>query len=1024
MDGGGAKGLGGELEQQSAWMRRLAQRLVSGSAGAEDALARARLAALRRERSGERVGPGWVMRAALNFARREQRDEAVRRTHEQHAARDEALPPADELAARLDAQRALAEELRALSEPYRSTLVRHFFDGWSAARIAREAGCPATTVRTRLERGLELLRERLDRRSGGRREWLSALAPLALPTLPRWLDLPSTPVSQLIQGVLFMKLGLQVASGVALLAALGAGWLWVDGEREAARPQPVAAAPSTNIEVPSRPSSQPSQRSELPAAAPTDVEAPEVSVAAPASAATESATGFKARVVDSALRPIQRARASLGDGEPQWTDSDGRFELLLTPATEELSTALRVEAAGYAIVELDVTAQLNSVEHLGDIVLENGATLAGRVELEDGRPLGGAAIVVTAPAAWDNDLNAAKRCGPGYHHLPPKTVSAADGSFVLEGVAPGGVRVWAEVEGMRFGVSEPLVARALERIDDILLVVEPLQRTDEIAGIVLTPTGEPATRTSFRATTSVDGSVNSFGQAVDLQGRFRFRVRWTTPHTLTMSDALNRWPDLHAPGIEPGATDLVLRFEPGRTIVVRAKGPRGEDVRRFTLKLYEASGERRLEPEERSSDDSGLCHLRAPTQPFVIECSAAPFALARLGPFNPTSAPDEVEFVLEPQEGLSGRVTSGGRPLAGARVTLWRASNTREAVEIAGYPALRLPVAVDRTITNDDGSYFLRSRVNGQHFIRAEADELAPSELGPMEVTVGVGRTGLDLALGAGGAIAGRVRVAPGRSEEGVIVVANRGDGYALTQRTGDGGEFRFERLTPGPWSVTRGRSEVIGDPFDNWSVGDSSSPTVLKFNCEVREGAVETIELDLRDDGPALLHGRFTIDGAPAAGWVLTAWIGDKHSYTGEPPTTALDERGEFDLSLDEPGRVRLTFAKANDAGERVELSLRTDLRRGPNEWSADARTLRLRGRSARPSAPDHSLFVSIQSDTATMFLPIRTDAEGAFEIPFAIEGRAEFIGARVENGQWRDVETLLETVLVRGAAPFIELR
>lgn len=77
MDSGGANGLGGELGQQSAWVRRLARRLVSGAAGAENALAKARLAALRRKRAGERVGDGWLARAAVDFARREQRDEAT-----------------------------------------------------------------------------------------------------------------------------------------------------------------------------------------------------------------------------------------------------------------------------------------------------------------------------------------------------------------------------------------------------------------------------------------------------------------------------------------------------------------------------------------------------------------------------------------------------------------------------------------------------------------------------------------------------------------------------------------------------------------------------------------------------------------------------------------------------------------------------------------------------------------------------------------------------------------------------------
>ncbi len=1020
MEGGEASGLRGELEQQSAWMRRLARRLVSGVAGAEDALAQARLAALRRERAGAPVGSGWLMRAALNFARREQRDEAVRRAHEQRAARDEALPPADELAARLDAQRALADELRALAEPYRSTLVRHFFDGWSAARIARETGLPATTVRTRIERGLELLRERLDRRNGGRREWLSALAPLALPALPRWLDWPSTPVSQLIQGVLIMKLGLQVASGVALLAALGAGWLWIDGASEAARPQPAVAMPAAPLEPLSAPRDDSAQRSALPPA--REQSTPAALAAAPAEVehVARAAATVQARVVDNLLRPLAGARASVGERETR-ADAEGRVELTLEHHHPSL---LRVEAAGHALTVVEFVPQPGASKHLGDIVLERGASVAGRVEHVDGRPLGGARVLATTPSMWESDLEAAKRCGPETSHRAPSTSSAADGSFLLEGVTPGGVRLWAEVEGMRFGVSGALVARAGERLDGVVLVVEALQPDDEIAGVVLTPDGRPATDANLQVMTSAGGSTNSFSMALDAQSRFRFRVRRAVTHTLTATDRLDRWPVARRTDVNPGEQAVELRFTHGRIMAVRARASERDESLRFEVKLFDERGAATLNSAAVWSDANGLCELRVPGQSFVVECSAPHCAPARQGPFDPSSAPRELEFVLEPQAGLSGRVFAGDRPLAGANVSLWRASKPREGVEIDGYPALRHPNVVDRAVTDGEGYFFLRPREDGPHFVRAQAAGLAASELGPLQVQVGAGQDQLDLALGPGGAIEGRVLVAEGRSDEGVIVVANRGDGYVLTRRSSAGGHFRFDGLTPGPWSVTRGRIEVDGAPFSNWAVGDTSTPTKLEFNCTVREGAVEHVELDLRDDEPAHVRGRLTIDGAPATGWVLTAWPGDKSSHSGELPNTALDSNGEFELSLDDPGPVRLTFSSGVADGDASQFSLRTELRRGANDWNADVPTLSVRGRSVRATGDGYSLFVTIKSDRASAFLPIHTDAQGQFELPRAIEGRAKFIGARIEGGTWHETENLFEIELVRGATPFVELR
>ena len=56
----------------------------------------------------------------------------------------------------------LSAALVELDEPFRSTVIRRYLDGMSAAQIARESGVPAGTVRWRLKTGLERLRRALD----------------------------------------------------------------------------------------------------------------------------------------------------------------------------------------------------------------------------------------------------------------------------------------------------------------------------------------------------------------------------------------------------------------------------------------------------------------------------------------------------------------------------------------------------------------------------------------------------------------------------------------------------------------------------------------------------------------------------------------------------------------------------------------------------------------------------------------------------------------------------------------------
>ena len=58
-----------------------------------------------------------------------------------------------------------------MDEPYRSTVLLRFFGDQSLAQIARQQGVPLDTVKTRLRRAIEQLRERLDHLYGGREAW-------------------------------------------------------------------------------------------------------------------------------------------------------------------------------------------------------------------------------------------------------------------------------------------------------------------------------------------------------------------------------------------------------------------------------------------------------------------------------------------------------------------------------------------------------------------------------------------------------------------------------------------------------------------------------------------------------------------------------------------------------------------------------------------------------------------------------------------------------------------------------------
>jgi RNA polymerase sigma factor (sigma-70 family) len=176
-----------DLETRSRWLRRLAQRLVGDPSAADDVVQDAWLAADRadgREGGTERGSrPGRMAAFITHVARRQLRGERRRADRERRAARPEAVPGPDEVVEALECQQILLDELRGLPAELCELLVLRTYAERSAAEIARARGLPASTVRDRLRRAEALLRERLDRRFGGRRElWAAPL--LCLPREP------------------------------------------------------------------------------------------------------------------------------------------------------------------------------------------------------------------------------------------------------------------------------------------------------------------------------------------------------------------------------------------------------------------------------------------------------------------------------------------------------------------------------------------------------------------------------------------------------------------------------------------------------------------------------------------------------------------------------------------------------------------------------------------------------------------------------------------------------------------------
>jgi RNA polymerase sigma-70 factor (ECF subfamily) len=321
------------LLENATWLRNLARQMLADRGLAEDVVQETWMAALQRPPSEGSWRP-WLASVLRNFARQRVRSEAARTRREHTVARREVLPSADETVARAELHARLVQAVLALEEPYRSTLLWRYFEGLSAEQIAQRARIEPATVRSRVARARERLRETLTHQGGEPPErWLAGLLPLGT----RLVEVNAGAAT--LAGIGGLLMGAKWAAA-ALVVALGATafWLWrSDDSSAAATPTATAASTSNTSANPSAPeSTSPLEH---------DDEARSlVSAAQQAADATNAAPALVWRGVvlsEADRRPISDARvayrevtqdtldtAGLADpSQALRTDSEGRFEL-------------------------------------------------------------------------------------------------------------------------------------------------------------------------------------------------------------------------------------------------------------------------------------------------------------------------------------------------------------------------------------------------------------------------------------------------------------------------------------------------------------------------------------------------------------------------------------------------------------------------------------------------------------------------------------------------------------------------
>jgi RNA polymerase sigma-70 factor (ECF subfamily) len=961
-----------ELYRHAAWARRLARALVSDGSSADDLVQDAWLASLQHPPQAGRAAKPWLGRVVRNAFRQSARSDTRRANRELVRAAPEPLPGPDALVERLDTQRALAEEIGQLEEPFRTTLLLCFFEDLKPAEIARRQGLPGSTVRWRLMRALEDLRGRLDRRFGTRQHWAGLLLAFArmAPPIPVG-SVPASPGGHgaaaaadspngaltgtaltvtpggLFTGAWFMQAGLKIAA-VAAVAAVGyfgmssAGFLperWSLGPGERAFQVQFRPLPPVDALDPSDDTAQfeevRGRRAQPPQAVPTP--------GAPSPEAPRAE--FRAAAFDQRGVPLRGATLTVDVhqavvSEPSGADGVLELELPSGAARAGQSAHARIERPGYVTRTTQALVNLEREVHLGNFQLELGGAISGLVRDAQGQAL--ASIVVCAESARRSRRDLARERYEYVAEALASTRTQPDGTFLLHGVPEGMARVWASGAGWLANFSPPVEVRVGQESMGVELKLEPFPDEVLVCGRVLDAEGQPVPSAFLIYHKQSEGNVTSGTRSADELGRFRFVVTENWKLDLTASDPRGILGSARAEGLVGGMLAVELRLTEPADFELVARDERGQPIDRYQFDVRSSDGVRVLYEVPLEQRPEGRALLGRLADVFLVEVWAPGFSAERtpvleLASLRPDGPPLEVRLRRLP--GLSGTIVHRGEPVAGAEVQLITQAADHLHVEVNGFVSRNMVQPGETCFSDEQGRFFLTPREAARYVVRAEKPGFAPAELGPLQVDPAVGAPDLQLELGLGGAIEGQVLIDDAPDAGGKVVGISRADGRARTQRVGSDGKFRFECLTPGPWQVRLCDQELGASVTSSTMLDTRGRPRQIDFDCEVFESQTTVYDLDLRKRSQCRIVGTLQLNGQAAKSWTIGLhskdnWGRDALAKVG------VDLTGRFEIGTSKPGEYWLAGTDAEQDNESQLLLAPIVLGMGVTQRDIELRT------------------------------------------------------------------------------------
>lgn len=1003
-----------DLLAHAAWLRTLARRLVRDEATAEDLVQETWLAALIAQPELEGLG-SWLGRVTERLARHRSRGELRRRRREQVAAQDRLTRTDAEVHEAFEIAREFACQVDDLPEPYRTLILRRYYDGYTASELARKEGIPPATVRSQLARARALLRNSW-KRSGDHQEMrsiaglvlLAGISPKSIGTVTimkaSHIGIVCVTIALLFLGAL--KGGLLVGPEPYEDGDPAHGTVLVSDTESAADEEGLLNGPAKS----------------------TDRQAIGPAVPAVASNTTEpSATRLLARIVDADQRPIAGATLDsprlTGFGE---AESDDAGLLVLVAAAESIpiwrgqptTRECRITAKGHATRFLEVAMTPFEDTDLGDLVLAPGGSIAGRVVDEKGVRIAGVKVVLTR-SALGGPSESVRLTGPPGDTQRIEGVTGADGSYHIEGAGVGEWRVWAQQQGRPWAFTSPIGVRprTVTQADDIELVAA--DPSVVIAGTVVDPAGAPIAGAVVVGSDLGEGRIRYTRAVADELGRFRLMGLDRGPHRIAAYHPKAELTPTYRNRVEPGRDEIVLRLTEQRWCTVQIlDDTNGAPVEKPWINVDNGGGMNlaNMAPTADEQDAGpGALRFALPEGPFVVTASAKGYRSTTLESMTPGTLDENLEVRLTRKPMISGRVIAAGQPVAGARVQTMRDISATLGIQTAGFRTRLFDGGMFAATTDEDGRFehpASTSVPKGAHIVRASKEGWASAEV-VVEVDT-TGAHGIEIELTAGGVIEGRVMLPHEQETRGGVVAASNGDGSVVKARTDREGAYRLEHLAHGPWEVRYREEDQAFSTF----ISAEPDKDPYSGDCEVREGEVTRHDLDLRHQTKTIA-GTLRFDAAPAVGW--TARLQDTSAVPskGAANSQKLDAAGAFQLESNQPS-ISLVVESPDERAHFVRMARPIDPTEDASTLVVEVVTGRITGRAKRAA----KLRFSAALESGWSFqLDLTTAADGTFnaEVP---AGAVQLQIEESELGKFTRFVDAKRVEVPAGASTSVDLR